>query len=493
MSIRCITTAKGEKRYYYQFEMNGKAYRGTCHGCTNKKDAAQYEAKIYKNTEKLAEQKDLRQLTVNFRDQLIGGCEILLKDGYDESKKKPRTKIPGERRDRLKRSHWDDFVAFMNGRYPDVIKLTEVTRQHAKEYISYIRSDGAYRTKSSYNRGGHSVVMQKTGALQGATLQDYQHTLTEVFSLLQDDLGTLENPFVGIPKPPRESETRDIFSIEDLKMIDDKSDDFTRPLFRIGLWTAMREGDICRLRWSEVDLPRKVITRQQSKTKNTVTIPIMPPLLDYFKTLKALPASDPQYAEYVLPVHAKMYIENRNGVSYRIKKFLEKDCQIETTRIPEGRTKAVSVKDFHSCRHTFCYLAGLQKIPLNIVQTIVGHMTPQMTQLYSNHADIETKREQMKQLLSILPTFDDAIPVTAETVPESTPPKPLPKQLTPEEQERRKLFEEINRCMANLRTMDLKKLLKTSIQLKRENGVYKLTPIEITLYGDFSQYLDCLF
>ena len=60
------------------------------------------------------------------------------------------------------------------------------------------------------------------------------------------------------------------------------------------------------------------------------------------------------------------------------------------------------MKDLHSCRHTFCYYAGLAGIPLAVVQSIVGHMTPAMTAHYSAHASIEDKRRGMK-LLSFAP------------------------------------------------------------------------------------------
>ena len=106
-----------------------------------------------------------------------------------------------------------------------------------------------------------------------------------------------------------------------------------------------------------------------------------------------------------------MYLKNSSGVSYRIKQFLENKCRIVTTKTLEGRSRAVSVKDLHSCRHTFCYYAGLYGIPLSIVQSIVGHMTPEMTKHYSAHASLSAKREQMRQLpdfmmLSSLKTKD---------------------------------------------------------------------------------------
>ena len=92
-----------------------------------------------------------------------------------------------------------------------------------------------------------------------------------------------------------------------------------------------------------------------------------------------------------------MYLTNSTGVSYRIKQFLE-GLGIQTTRKPKGRTRAVSVKDLHSCRHTFCYYAGLAGIPLAVVQSIVGHMSPEMTKHYSAHASMEDKRRGMERL-----------------------------------------------------------------------------------------------
>ena len=82
-------------------------------------------------------------------------------------------------------------------------------------------------------------------------------------------------------------------------------------------------------------------------------------------------------------------------------KFLEEKCGIVTTEKRPDRTRAVSIKDLHSCRHTFCYYAGLNGVPLNVVQSIVGHMTPEMTKHYSDHASLEVKREKMQ----LLPDF----------------------------------------------------------------------------------------
>jgi integrase len=188
-----------------------------------------------------------------------------------------------------------------------------------------------------------------------------------------------------------DTETREAFTQEELKTIYDNLDGFTRPLFMLAVWTGLREGDICTLRWKDINLEQRFISLKTRKTGARVQIPISNQLYAFLASIRKTKS------EYVFPKHAEMYLTNSTGVSYRIKQFLE-GLGIQTTRKPKGRTRAVSVKDLHSCRHTFCYYAGLAGIPLAVVQSIVGHMTPAMTEHYSAHASMEDKRRGMERL-----------------------------------------------------------------------------------------------
>ena len=145
-----------------------------------------------------------------------------------------------------------------------------------------------------------------------------------------------------------------------------------------------------------------------NKTRHIVEIPIANDLCGYLRSLQ-----EGNNSEYVLPVHAKMYLENPSGVSYRVKNFLER-IGIQTTHKPEGRSRAISVKDLHSCRHTFCYYAGIRGIPLAVVQSIVGHMSPEMTKHYSAHATLEEKRKN----IGLMSDFMEGSDMLSATDPE---------------------------------------------------------------------------
>lgn len=395
--------------WYYVFMVAGQRYRGTCLDSSgqptrNERIALAYEKAKRAELGRVRANKSVKALVENYREELTGSRAIPLHEAYERSCRKPRKRTPGTGRQAIKQRHWQDFLAFMEDNYPEVTHLAAVARHHAENYVASLTTYGKYTIRKPGER-------REAHPLAGATIKDYLTTITEVFTLLAEDAGLVNNPFTNIPKPSLQTENRQPFTPDELETIKENLDDFTRPLFTIAFSTALREGDICTLKWSEVDLENLVICRgKMRKTQVGVDIPIMPPLAEYFGELKEKRTGKGEYAEYVLPLHAEMYLHNPSGVSYRVKTFLEEKCHIVTTSKPAGRTRAVSIKDLHSCRHSFCYYAGLYGIPMNIVQGIVGHLTPEMTKLYSNHASLEAKREKMQLLPDFLNLADGAAP-----------------------------------------------------------------------------------
>ena len=405
MTVRRRKSKNGfSKEYHYQFSINGRMYCGVCVGCETEKAAKKYEAQKREELTDLRKQKSVTALVENYKRELTGGTSIPLADAFDLAQKKPRARTASETQLGHKRSYWQDFLEFMKATHPDVEALDQVQKAHAEEYIQHLRTKGRFNKIVSYKVNG-SVRVNATGKdkeklLSPRTVNVYQQTLAEVFKLLAEDAGLQRNPFSEIQKLANDPGAREAFTEEELRTIMEKADAFMKPLFMIAISTALREGDICTLRWADIDFPNAVINRMMNKTQHIAQIPILPPLLQFLSELRKNTAQDSgnEFSDYVLPAHAKMYLSNPSGISYRIKQFLEKDCGITTTKRIPGRTRAASVKDLHSCRHTFCYFAGLYGIPLNIVQSIVGHMTPEMTAHYSAHASLEAKREKMKQL-----------------------------------------------------------------------------------------------
>ena len=404
-----IYQTKNGGSWYYDIQIDHKRYKGTCEGCTTRRQAENFERGIKEKAKQASGLKSVKALYETFREDLTGGKRISLNEAFELAEQKPRPRLSSEKHAATKRTIWGDFLAFMRGEHPDVENLIDVTEAHAQEYIALLQKTGRYDKSITYSRGvgkkSRTITRLKAeGALSARSLHLYQMVCAEVFSLLAKDAGLQDNPFASVRRAKSDAETREAFTLEELKLIFDSLDGFMRPLFMMAVWTGLREGDICTLKWSEVDLLHRLITRKTRKTGATVQIPISNQL---YTLLAATQRAD---SEYVFPEHALMYLTNSSGISYRIKQFLE-GLGIQTSRKPEGRTRAISVKDLHSCRHTFCYYAGLAGIPLAVVQSIVGHMTPAMTEHYSAHASMEDKRRGMERLTFFEP---EALPAAGE-------------------------------------------------------------------------------
>ena len=419
MSIAKRKTPNGglTEDYYYDFTVRGKRYRGVCNGCTNKLEASNFERRLRETIKRASEQKTVSALVENFRQELSGGQKVTLENAFALFLNKPRKRQASAKQVKHHENNWKDFLAFMREKHPDIQCLDEVRRAHAEEYIRYLRENGRFIRIVTFERGPAErrrfSYYHSATKISGRTVNVYHKTMKSVFNKLKEDAGIMYNPF-DFEMMNNESENRDAFSLEELKLINDNLDPFLRPLFVIGICTGLSKGDICQLRWDEIK-DGKWIFRRRNKTGVPLEIPIMHPLEAFLREQRAaLDAGKDKDSVYVLPEHARMYQQNPSGLSYRVKQFLE-GLGIKTTRKVSSHGRAVSIKDIHSLRHTFAYLAGCNGVPLSVVQSILGHMSPEMTKHYQAHADRETKIK----FLSQLPAFIGYMEKTGEPGSES--------------------------------------------------------------------------
>ena len=267
-----IRQVKQGGSFYYQFILEGKRYNGVCKDCFTRKDAEAYERKIKREAARGGGQTEAEQFyRVELKKISRSKNQIALDEAFELAEQKPRSRIPAEKYAGMKRTAWGDFLAFMHGEHPDVENLIDVTEAHAQEYISILQKTGRYEKNISYSRGtgkkAKTITTRKAdGALSARTVRLHQTVCAEVFTRLAKDAGLQDNPFSGIEKMKSDTETREAFTPEELKTIYDNLDGFTRPLFMLAVWTGLREGDICTLRWKDVDLRHRSISRRTRKT-----------------------------------------------------------------------------------------------------------------------------------------------------------------------------------------------------------------------------------
>jgi integrase len=283
-------------------------------------------------------------------------------------------------------------------RSPRYVAQSETT---IEAFITFLKANyPAATSMDRVNRGMAEAWMASLAAKKGcpATYNDKLVLLRSVFKLLRHDAGMAWNPFETIPTKTRQTTHRRPFTAEELTAILKHADPLVRPIIITGIFTAMRRGDCCLLKWADVDLKQGYVVVKTSKTGETAEIPIFPMLADELKKAEAARNPDVEGAEYVWPEAAKMFLINRYGITHRTNKAIEKAKIKETDATSHGRQ--ISVKDFHSFRTTWITLALSAGVPMELVRRVTGHTT---TDVVLKHYFRPGRADFKKTLQSAMP------------------------------------------------------------------------------------------
>ena len=303
--------------WFGAFEMNGKRYginlgvkiAGTPPASLSLKDKGdtEYEvsrmaalAKLEHFIEEARKKNHSEHLVEKLYEIKTGEAIQSVKLGTlaDEWEKIERRRVPNARYAAQCKSTLTRFAVFVRHENPKAVEMAHVTRSVARAFMD-----------AEAKRG-----------VTGKTWNDTLKLLRATFKYLLPAGGI--NPFAGTPTRETETVFRQPFTPEELAAITEeaRADEFIRPIIIVGMCTAMRRGDCCLLKWEDVDLKKKFITVKTSKTGQTVSIPIFPMLFDELAKRKA--GEKVKMDGYVFPEAARMYLENPDGITWRVKKIL---------------------------------------------------------------------------------------------------------------------------------------------------------------------------
>jgi integrase len=237
------------------------------------------------------------------------------------------------------------FREFVEGHHPTVKMLAQITPRIAQEWLRTLDDKG----------------------YAPATYNDKLHLLKGFFDRIGHECGIVRNPFAGCPSKIKATVHHQPFTQDELNRILKHADDLMRPVFIVGMCTAMRQGDCCLLKWEQVDLLEGFIIVKTSKTGELAEIPLFP-------VLRAEIEKQPRKSEYVFPEIAAMYQRKNFGMSWRVKQVL-KAAEIETKQVCTDRLQDATIKGFHSLRTTWITMALSAGVPMELVRRVTGHST----------------------------------------------------------------------------------------------------------------------
>jgi len=298
----------------------------------------------------------------------LGAHRLPLANVWDHYEMSPQRKDLAKSTLNAKRVAWMRFARWIEENHVEITDLAQVTSDAIAEYLAQYR---CHHSTSTYN--GHVCVLR------------------EVFRLLADKAGLACDPWYGVCLLSDDSLSRRELTLDEVKRVyiaAGKQGPEWKLLVMTGIYTGLRLGDCCRLKWESVNLERGVIQVIPEKTKKhahgrPVTIPIHPSLKD--ELLRVIetrtPSSHSPYSAYVNPKIAEAHATTRWRVDEGLRKIF-KAAQITMSVHVEGRQRKHVLASFHSLRHTFVSLSANAGVPLAVVQSIVGHTSSAMTRHY---------------------------------------------------------------------------------------------------------------
>lgn len=184
-----------------------------------------------------------------------------------------------------------------------------------------------------------------------------------------------DNPVRGVEKPsgPRTGEPiapeRYLSAAEATELLawSTKHAPLDAPLYAAAIYTGMREGELLRLRWSDVDLAGGRILVRESKSGRARSVPINPALLTILKAWRKQPEHKAAGLVFGDP-------EGTERVPLTVRRRLAR--ALAGAKVREVR--------FHDLRHTAASLLVSSGVDLLAVSRILGHAGVAMTARYSH-------------------------------------------------------------------------------------------------------------
>lgn len=154
---------------------------------------------------------------------------------------------------------------------------------------------------------------------------------------------------------------------------------------------GQRLGDVCMLRWADVDFEKGVLSFNTHKTGYEINCQMLPRLRTVLEKQKEL--QDGQQ-EYVFPGMARRYKFANGPVSSEFTALLKAYGIVkpEPDKVAlKGRRRSVSPKSFHSFRHSFVSITRDDRaVTADMVRGVVGHESEEVERGYY-HASRESQ------------------------------------------------------------------------------------------------------
>lgn len=302
---------------------------------------------------------------------------------------------------------------FLSEKKPKV-KFSTYTRyvENAERYIiPYLGSIPVFNISQTeidrFSLHLQSKEKKNGQALSSKTVKDILAVLKQVINhARRKKYIASPNLIIEAPKPTKHA--IQIFSHKEqdiLESISVSQDDPMKYGIYLSLYTGLRIGELCALRWEDLDLERAILSVNHTvqrirdfnqETGNKTRLIISAPKTD--SSLRQIPLPD-AINQHLLKIKSDSAASDRAFFLTGTIKLIEPRNYYEKYK---KYLKAVDLEgyNFHALRHTFATRCIEKGIDPKALSEILGHASVQITLDRYVHPTMDTKRECMEKLFS---------------------------------------------------------------------------------------------
>jgi integrase len=262
-------------------------------------------------------------------------------------------------------SFFDDFKA-----YAEQVYSPETVVVYYRAFTKFIEHVGNRALTSISARQIDSLRVQRLREVSPVTVNIELRTLRSAFNTALRWRLIRENPFKEVQLCPIADVAPPYFSLlEFQKLIGGIKQDWFRNVVIVAVLTGMRRGEILNLRWSDVDLEKRVIKIEstgnfRTKMGKRRIVPMNPQVLWIIE-------------------HLDGTTKNEFVFAYNGRRIQERTLSLRFKRLVR-QLKLDDKMHFHSLRHTFASWLVQGGATLYEVQRLLGHSSSKVTEIYSH-------------------------------------------------------------------------------------------------------------
>jgi integrase len=171
---------------------------------------------------------------------------------------------------------------------------------------------------------------------------------------------------------------------------------YLRPLIVLAVHTALRRGNLLRLRWRQVDLhARKIRVSDLTKSKKTLEVPVNDAAKSALENMRSLKLKD---NDFVFAADKSHLTDVKNPFGTALKRAKAQLVELEKKDAATG----LDGFRFHDLRHTAASWLAMGGAGLPAIQKFLGHASIKMTLRYA-HLSPDFLGQEAKILDKMLP------------------------------------------------------------------------------------------